>query len=96
MIVKQSLKGVGASTLQPRSGSSNFHLIGPVKQQLSGRHFDTDADVWCEVRHWPLGMSPDGYCKGMEMLSHLGTNAVGKPIVLKNTASMCLDCCIKS
>jgi hypothetical protein len=58
IVVKQSVGSAGAA------GSSDFHLIWPVKEELSGRHFNTNANVQYEVHQWALRMSPGCYCKG--------------------------------
>jgi hypothetical protein len=32
--------------------ASDFHLFGPLKTHLSGRHFTNDVEVECEVKIW--------------------------------------------
>jgi len=41
-----------------------FPSIGYLMRHASGRLFDTDARVQCEVHWWLLGLIPDLYHKG--------------------------------
>jgi hypothetical protein len=41
----QSIGCDKASTPHPISLPLQFHILGPQKQHLSGRHFNTDKDV---------------------------------------------------
>jgi hypothetical protein len=51
VLTELSVRGVGASILQPRlRASATSHFFGPLKQQLSGKHLDTDRNVRREVR----------------------------------------------
>jgi hypothetical protein len=44
----------------------NYPFNGHLIQHPSGRHFDTNAYIQCEVCWWMLGFSPDLYHKGMD------------------------------
>ena len=36
----------------PDLAPTDFHLFGPLKDDLRGEHFETDADVMCAVKKW--------------------------------------------
>ena len=36
----------------PNLAPSDFHLFGPLKDDLRGEHFEIDAEVMCAVKNW--------------------------------------------
>ncbi|KDR13309.1 hypothetical protein L798_12242 [Zootermopsis nevadensis] len=45
---------------------SQWGVLGPLKQRLSGRHSDKDADVKWEKHGWLQGLNPKLYCNDMD------------------------------
>ena len=50
----------------PNLASSDFHLFGPLKESLRGRHFSSDKKVKTAVRKWlkmqPVEFYNEGIC----------------------------------
>jgi histone-lysine N-methyltransferase SETMAR len=49
----------------PDLAPSDFHLFGPLKTHLGGRHFANDAEVECEVKMWFRKQSTQFYAAGL-------------------------------
>jgi hypothetical protein len=47
---------------------SDFHLFGPLKNHLGGKHFADDEKVELEVRKWLRQQSKDFYAAGFNAL----------------------------
>ncbi|GBO22143.1 Mariner Mos1 transposase [Araneus ventricosus] len=47
---------------------SDFHLFGPLKKQLAGHHFRTDAEVQEAVVKWLRDLNPDFFYAGFNKL----------------------------
>jgi hypothetical protein len=46
--------------------SSDFHLVSPLKKDLSCKRFADDKEVKTEVRKWPRQQSKDFYAVGFD------------------------------
>ena len=46
------LRSLGTFTIRPHLAPSDFHLFGPLKNNLFGRHFANDDAVIQEVTLW--------------------------------------------
>jgi hypothetical protein len=47
---------------------SDFHLFGPLRNHLGGKHLADDEEVETEVRKWLRQQSKDLYAPGFEAL----------------------------
>jgi hypothetical protein len=47
---------------------SDFHLFGPLKNHLGGRHFTDDEEVGTEVQKWLRQQSKDLYAAGFDAM----------------------------
>ena len=52
----------------PDLAPSDFHLFGPLKNHMRGKHFTTDAAVIEAVRKWFRTQSPEFYSAGIQNL----------------------------
>ncbi|XP_067929379.1 uncharacterized protein [Watersipora subatra] len=52
----------------PELAPSDFHLFGPLKNHMRGKHFTTDAAVTKAVREWFKTQRPEFYSEGIEKL----------------------------
>jgi histone-lysine N-methyltransferase SETMAR len=52
----------------PDLAPSDFHLLGPLKHQLSGKRFVDNKDVKIEVRKWLRQQSKHFYAAGFDAL----------------------------
>lgn len=52
----------------PDLAPSDFHLFGPMKQYLRGKHFTNDGEVQHNVQHWLLQQSKEFYAEGIQKL----------------------------
>ncbi|GBM57457.1 hypothetical protein AVEN_77473-1 [Araneus ventricosus] len=56
------------ATRQPDLAPSDFHLFGPLKQQLGGKHLADDGDVQHEVLLWMRQQPKEFYAAGIGAL----------------------------
>jgi [histone H3]-lysine36 N-dimethyltransferase SETMAR len=49
-----------APPYSPDLAPSDYHLFGPLKRGLAGKHFDSDDEVKAAVRQW-LRDQPDSF-----------------------------------
>jgi histone-lysine N-methyltransferase SETMAR len=49
----------------PDLAPSDFHLFGPLKDHMRGKHFTTDDDVIGAVSEWLRRQPRDFYAKGI-------------------------------
>jgi hypothetical protein len=47
---------------------SDFHLFGPLRNYLGGKHFTDDEEVETEMRKWLRQQSKDFYAVGFDTL----------------------------
>jgi hypothetical protein len=45
-------KGIHKEMIPVYGGKCDFHLFGPLKKTLGGKHFADDEGVKTEVRNW--------------------------------------------
>jgi hypothetical protein len=43
----------------------DYHLFGPIKKQLSGRHFTSGEEIHLEILSWLMGSDKGSVCSGM-------------------------------
>jgi hypothetical protein len=59
----------------PYLAPSNFHAFwGPLKKNLAGRLFETEADVKQAVTSWLQTLDNDFFCAGVQVLEPLETH----------------------
>ncbi|BFZ13360.1 hypothetical protein BsWGS_16399 [Bradybaena similaris] len=69
-LTQEKIKNLGWKILEhppysPDLAPSDFHLFGPLKTHLGGKHFATDAEVECEVKMWLKKQSTQFYAAGL-------------------------------
>ena len=52
----------------PDLAPSDFHLFGPMKRYLGGKHFTDDDEVQENVRHWLLQQPTEFYAESIRKL----------------------------
>ncbi|GBM03380.1 hypothetical protein AVEN_256920-1 [Araneus ventricosus] len=68
----ETRKGQGDQACPPQPGlePSDFHLFGPLKKHVAGRHFRTDAEVQEPVIKWLRDLDPDFFYVGFDRLAY--------------------------
>ncbi|GBO29128.1 hypothetical protein AVEN_240790-1 [Araneus ventricosus] len=59
---------VSATASSPDFAPSDFHLFGPLRQHLGGKHFADDDDVQHEVLMWMREQPKEFYAAGIGAL----------------------------
>ena len=54
----------------PDLAPSDYHLFGPLKNELGGRRFKTNAELQNAITTWRNGQDPDIYAAGIDKLPY--------------------------
>ena len=69
---------ISHSPYSPDLAPSDFHLFGPLKESLRGRHFSSDEEVKTAVRKWLKTQTVEFYNEGIYTLVKRWEKAVWK------------------